>query len=141
MSNYVKFDHADIQAIIGLIDEIPPEERTEQEDIVMDKARKISSLQRGAAEKEYARLLTDPETGRLTIVKGKECSEPVPYKGIAKLHNYFAVTAAWGHVFPAGVLLKFMHANPAERAAFLREQRKEQVLSGTELEEALSRKQ
>jgi hypothetical protein len=116
--NFIKFTAQDIQTIIGVLDELGTE-RSEQEDAVYNKACQIAALQvasrdRSATE-ERPELLRDPETGRLTIVKGKKVSKPVSYKGVATMSNFFAVTGAFEGIFPTNVLLRWQHANPADR--------------------------
>lgn len=128
MAQFVKFDKTEIQAIIGLIDEIEPMERTEKEDLVMEKALQIAALQDGAIEREKPQLFRDGQ-GRLSIQFGDKLSEPVGYKGIAKLGNLFAVTDYYKEVFPSNVLLRFFHANPEERLQFERARSGAQVVA------------
>ena len=135
MAEYVKFDHNDIQTIIGLLDET--DDRNASEDIVLEKARRIAALQKSSVERETAQLIIDPETSRLTITQGQLQSSAVPYNGIARLSNLFAVTDYYASVFPANVLLKFIHVNPLERQNATTQSRRKAVLSGQELEKAL----
>lgn len=118
MAEYIKFNYRDIQTIIGLIDEIEPNERTPAEDEVYAKACQIAKLQNNTAGRTIPVLNIDEETGRLTIIRGDEMSEPTSYRGVAKLGNFFAVTDYYNGTFPTNVLLKFVHASPTERLAF-----------------------
>jgi hypothetical protein len=124
MSNYIRFDRQDIQTIIGLVDELGPrdgqkDERRPEEIKLFNKACSILELMQSSEEKERPSMWRDENTGRLTIQCGDKVSEPVPYNGIARLSNFFAVTDYYEGTFPTNVLLRFTHANPAERQAFM----------------------
>lgn len=120
MSDFVRFDRKDIQTIIGTIDELAdPKDRNEQEIIVYNKACQILALMQSSEEKDRPSLYRDPESGRLSILAGSMTSEPVPYNGVARISNFFAVTDYFECVFPTNVLLRFLHVNPADRQDWL----------------------
>jgi hypothetical protein len=88
-----------------MILEIEPEERNMFEDAALLKCNEILKLQVEARAKPDVELLAEGE--KLTIVAGNEMSPEVPYKGVVRLGNYFAVTDYWEGVFPTNVLLKY----------------------------------
>lgn len=124
MSNYIRFDRRDIQALIGLLDAC--ESLTEREEILKEKAIQIASLQ-STPRDEYQQpsLYRDQETGRLTIQQGDKVSDPVSFKGVARLGNYFAVTEAWLGSFPTNQLLRWFHVSKEDKELYL-----EQVSAG-----------
>jgi hypothetical protein len=104
--SFIKYTHQEVRAIIASLEEIPEKERNEFEDSVLEKSYEILKLQKQAKVKPTPELITN-ENGSLTIALGDEMSEPVSYKGIARLGNYFAVTEYWTGVFPPNQILKF----------------------------------
>lgn len=113
MGNFIRFDRQDIQAIIGLIDEIEPSERTEREEIIYRKACEINGLMVQKEDRQRPEIFIDPATARLTIQFEGQLSEPVGYKNIARLGNLFAVTDYFKDVFPPNVILRFFHVDRA----------------------------
>lgn len=115
MSKYIKFDSDDVQAIIGLVSEIEPAERTAREEKLLHKAVEISKLQAAAREKIRPTLYEDEVSKRLTIQYGDNVSPVTGYKEVTRVGNVFAVTDYWKGVFPTRTLLRFFYENPSER--------------------------
>lgn len=116
MSNFIRLDQSDVQTILGLIDQIPQNERTASEEILWNKACAIAQLASQRQQKPQPELFRDLQTGRLTIQYGEKVSEPSGYKQITRVGNVFAVTDYYKDVFPTNVLLRFFHVNQSERS-------------------------